>query len=105
METFTKTKDFVNNPRFSEQRLECLGKLDMSTIDAPIVEMISDFTKLPYCFTLQSCYGHFLYGSQKNTHDIKPLPVSDSITKIEYRIAYIALCIENSNQAEHCFKI
>lgn len=96
METFTELRDLVDNPHYHEQRQRSLLNLDINTIDVPIAEMVSFFTKLPYCFTLQSCYGHFLHTGQKDKHDIEPLPVSNSITTIEYRIAYVAICIENS---------
>lgn len=96
METFTNLKNFVDNPYFHDQRKKYLSKLDIESIDAPIVELISGFAKLDYCFTLQSCYGHFLYNSQKNSYNIDPLPVSNSISNVEYKIAYIAICIENS---------
>ena len=39
---------------------------------------------------------HFVYNGQKESHNIEPLPESDIITQVEYRIAYIAFCIENS---------
>ena len=104
METFTELKDFVDNPRYHKQRLSYLGELDIRTIDAPIVDIISGFVKLPYCFTLQSCYGHFLHSSQKNLSNVEPLPISDSITHVEYRIAYIAFCIENSNLGRAFFQ-
>jgi len=96
METFKVIKDFVDNPHFYEQRQESLNELDLTMIDAPILEIIKGFSKLPYCFTLQSCYGHFLHHNQRDSKNIEPLPVSDNIKKVEYRIAYIALCIENS---------
>jgi len=100
LETFTDLKDFVDNPYFHDQRKKCLSKLDIESIDTPIVELISGLAKLDYCFTLQSCYGHFLHNSQKNPHNIEPIPVSSSIPNVEYKIAYIALCIENSEQGK-----
>ncbi|MCP3875996.1 MAG: hypothetical protein GY699_22960, partial [Desulfobacteraceae bacterium] len=42
------------------------------------------------------CYGHFVYSGQKNSHNIDPLPVTDTIARVTYRIAYVAFCIENS---------
>ena len=104
METFTDLKDFVDNPYFHDQRKKCLSKLDIESIDTPIVELISGLAKLDYCFTLQSCYGHFLHNSQKNPYNIEPLPVSNSISNVEYKIAYIALCIENSKQGKFIFQ-
>ena len=103
METFTDLKDFVDNPYFHDQRKKWLSKLDIGSIDTPIVELISGFAKLDYCFTLQSCYGHFLHNSQKNPYNIEPLPLSNCISNVEYKIAYIALCIENSKQGRTLF--
>jgi len=65
-------------------------------IDAHIIELIHAFNRLSYCFTLQCCYGHFLYEGQKDDHNLDPLPITDTIAEVEYRIAYICLCIENS---------
>ena len=96
LETFTEVKDFVDNQHYHKQRQEFLSRLGIDTIDGPMVEIISDLNKLPHCFTLQSCYGHFLHDNQKDPKNIEPLPVTDSITSVEYRMAYIALCIENS---------
>ena len=103
METFTNLKDFVDNPYFHNQKKKYLSKLDIESIDAPLVDLISSFTKLGYCFTLQSCYGHFLHNSQKNPYNIEPLPLSNDISNVEYKIAYIALCIENSKQGRTLF--
>ena len=96
METFTAPKELVENPDFREQRLKSLSGLSDDLIDAPLIGIITRMNKRPYCFTLQSCYGHFLYPGQKNPDNLDPLPATKSIDKVEYRIAYIALCIENS---------
>ena len=58
---------------------------------------------MPYCFTLQSCYGHFLYPGQTDIHNIDPLPVDEDIEVVEYRIAYVALCIEDSEPGRELF--
>jgi|UPI0004900569 hypothetical protein len=55
------------------------------------------FNRLPYCFTLQSCYGHFLYENQKDPYNVDPLPATDLIVTVEYRIAYVAFCVENND--------
>jgi hypothetical protein len=66
-------------------------------IDRPIVDIIRSFTLLPQCFTLQSCYGHFLWDPGQSEHNLDRLP--PHITgDIEYRIAYLALCVENSQR-------
>jgi hypothetical protein len=103
METFTEAKDFADNPHYHQQRQESLRGLDMNTIDAPIIEIIDGFAKLSCCFTLQSCYGHFLHESQKDPKNIAPLPISAHISRVEYRIAYIALCIQNSDPGRELF--
>ena len=96
METYTELKELVENLHYQEQKQKSLCDLTNDMIDTPIVEIIKGFNKLPYCFTLQSCHGHFVYDRQKDPHNLEPLPIEDSIAKVEYRIAYIALCIENS---------
>ena len=63
-----------------------------------IEDIIRDVNLLPYCYTLQSCYGHFLYQGQSNPHSLTPLPVTNDITEVDYRIAYIAMVIENSEE-------
>ena len=73
-------------------------------LDVPIIDLINGFNKLPYCFTLQSCYGHFVYNGQKDFHNLEPLPAKDTIAKVEYRIAYIAFCIENSASGRGLFE-
>ena len=96
METYTEPKKLVENPHYQAQKRKNLGILSDSMIDEPIIEIVNGFNKLPYCFTLQSCYGHFVYSGQKNSHNLEPLPVTDTIARVEYRIAYIAFCIDNS---------
>ena len=104
METFTAVKDFVHNPNYYEQRQKALRSLNIDTIDQPIVELISSFTKLTYCFTLQSCYGHFVDDIQTDAKNTEPLPVPGVVAWVEYRIAYIALCIQNSALGRELFK-
>lgn len=96
METFTKPRELVENPHYREQRRTCLINLNVDTLDTPLTELIQVFNQLPYCFTLQSCYGHFLYAGQNDPHNIEPLPATEIITGVEYRIAYRAYCVENS---------
>ncbi|MFC1824364.1 hypothetical protein ACFL9T_16770 [Thermodesulfobacteriota bacterium] len=104
METFTKLKPFVDNPHYDHQRRRCLETLDLKTLDPPILKIVRGFLNLPYCFTLQSCFGHFLFNRQQDPMNIEPLPASDSITTVEYKIAYIALCIENCNPGKDFFQ-
>ncbi|MGD8553950.1 MAG: hypothetical protein PVJ32_00805 [Anaerolineales bacterium] len=104
METFTEARDFVDNPLFAEQRTQSLQSLDLSAIDAPIRDIVADFAKLSYCYTLQICLGHFVYPGQNDPQNLDPLPISSGIKEVEYRIAYLALCIEDSKQGRSLFQ-
>jgi len=95
LETFTTPKEFVENPRYPQDRQEILEALDLRVIDQPIVELIEGFALLPQCFTLQSCYGHFLYAPGQDTHNLERLPPRYD-GQVKYRIAYVAFCLENS---------
>ncbi len=97
METFTEPKELLENPRYQDQRKKSLTGLSDDMIDVPIIGLINAFNKLPYCFTMQSCYGHFIYNGQNDSHNLAPLPITDTIARVKYRIAYICFCIENSD--------
>jgi len=104
METFTNSKVFVNNPDFRLKRIKSINHLNYNAIDEPIQDIIRDISKLTYCFTLQSCYGHFVYEDQRNQHNIVPLPTSPISGEIEYRIAYLAFCLENNEEGKDFLK-
>ena len=104
METFTELKPFVNNPQFSHQRQHCLSKLDFNAIDEPILGLIRNLVRFDFCFTLQSCYGHFVYEKQNDRYNTLPLPTFPISGGIEYRIAYIALCLENNENGKAFLK-
>lgn len=97
METYAEPKDLVDDPGFLDQRRDSVAQLAGVSIDRPIAENIGLFNRLPSCFTLQSCYGHFLHENQKDRYNVDPLPVTDLIVTVEYRIAYVAFCVENNN--------
>ncbi|MCP3873161.1 MAG: hypothetical protein GY699_08420 [Desulfobacteraceae bacterium] len=103
METFAGLKEFSGNLYYQAQKQKIRIDLSDGMIDMPIIDLIKGYNKLPYCFTLQSCYGHFIYNGKKNIHNLEPLPVEGAIDKIEYRIAYIAFCIENSTLGKKLF--
>jgi hypothetical protein len=96
METFTAPRTFVKNEQYNQQRRLALENLVYAAIDTPIVDIIRGFAQLEYCFTLQCCYGHFLYPGQSDRHNLQPLPERGDIITVEYRIAYLALCIQDS---------
>ncbi len=105
METYTELKELVANPLYQEQRQKSLAGLSDDMIDDPIVDLINNFNRLPHCFTLQSCYGHFVFDGQDDPHDLEPLPVTDTISLVEYKIAYVCFCIENSSAGRGFLKI
>lgn len=96
METFTEFRPMVGDPRYQDRRRLCLNKLNIDKLDSPIAVLIDDLCEFPFCFTIQSCFGHLLYTGQEDQNNIEPLPQTDLIHDVEYRIAYIALCVENS---------
>jgi hypothetical protein len=96
METFTPPRKLAENPRFSTQKRNMLAGLSDDMIDEPIIDIVNSFNKLPCCFTVQCCYGHFVYDKQTDPHNIEPLPDTAITTPIRYGIAYICYCIEKS---------
>jgi len=96
METFIEVKEFVPNLKFDKQRSKALKKINYKHIDSPIVDIIKRLNELPYFFTLQCCYGHFLYKNQNDEHNLEPIPKSTEFEEIEYRIAYLAFCIQDT---------
>ncbi|MFC1563491.1 hypothetical protein ACFL6G_01085 [candidate division KSB1 bacterium] len=104
METFTEIKPFVNNPYYQKQRERALRSLDINKIDPPIRELIEGFNDIQYCFTMQCCFGHFVHEYQNDERNIEPISSFHNVKEIKYRIAYVALCIENSNQGKQLFQ-
>ena len=100
METFARHRSLIENSDFAQQRRAALAAFSGDGIDSPIVELIRDLNTLPFCFTLQSCHGHFVYKGQVDPYNLAPLPLSGSVGKVEYRIAYVALCIDNSEDGK-----
>ncbi|NNG00904.1 MAG: hypothetical protein HKM93_16065 [Desulfobacteraceae bacterium] len=94
METYTLPKELVENPDYGVQRRKIMAGLSDGMIDGPIIDIVNGVNRLPHCFTLQSCYGHFLYSGQNDPFNTDPLPVTGVTSRIQYKIAYIALCIE-----------
>lgn len=97
METFTEFRPMIVDPCYQDRRRQCLNELNIDELDAPIAGLIDDLCDFPFCFTIQSCFGHFLYPGQEKPNNIGPLPRTVLLHDVEYRIAYIAFCIENSS--------
>jgi hypothetical protein len=94
METFTEPRKMVANARYADERRAALDALDMAAIDEPIVDIVEAFARLPHCYTLQCCYGHFLPVPGQDDHSLAPIPEGHT-GSVRYRIAYVAFCIEN----------
>ena len=97
METFTGAREMVRNPRYAQDRRDLLATLDLSAIDAPIVDLVTGFAALPHCFTLQCCFGHFVCGPDQDAHNLDPI-AADCCEPVTYRIAYFAWCLEGSRR-------
>jgi len=98
METYTELKPLAANPRFAKQREKALKGLDFSQIDKPILDIVKQLAEIPYLFSLQSCYGHFLHEKQKDPNNLERLTSDSAGKEIDYRIAYFAFCLENNEQ-------
>jgi hypothetical protein len=95
VQTFAKPKELLENPHYKDQKQKSLTGLSDATIDAPILELINSINQASYCFTIQSCYGHFIYQGRSDPYNVEPLPVTDSQDNLKYKIAYVCLCIED----------
>jgi len=105
METFIELKKLTQDPDYTDRRKKYLNSLDLNVIDKPIRKIIECFGNLESCFTLQSCFGHFVHGEENDIHNIKPLPNREIPGSIEYRIAYIALSIQNNEKGQEIVRM
>lgn len=105
METFVKAKELVPNPDFNKKRIKTLKEINYNEIDYPIIGLIKNISKLEYCFSLQSCYGHFIFQGQNNIRSVEELPINKNINQIDYRIAYLAFCIQESKEGKNLLSI
>ncbi len=103
METYTKAKPLVDNHNYDADRKKALGQarseISKGSVDVPILDILERFADLPYCYTLQSCYGHFMAEfdvDDTNTKSVAEVRGSGNV--VHYRIAYIAFCIQNSDR-------
>jgi hypothetical protein len=98
METFEPPRSILANSRFAEQKRAAVRDMVQADIDAPIVDLIRSFNHLPHCFTLQSCFGHFTWLPDQDTHNVEPLPAGDLDVPVRYRIAYLAFCLDDGTE-------
>ena len=97
MQTFGPARELVEDPDFARARAEVVGRLVLTDIDGPIRDLIADIARLPHCFTLQSCHGHFVCRAGDEADHADPIPI-DHRGRVRYRIAYVALCLEASER-------
>lgn len=95
METFEQPREFVEHASYARDREKVMGAFDSASIDTPILDVVQGFAELPHCFTLQSCFGHFVWDGQPDSHSLEVVPARD-VGSVTYSIAYLALCIEQS---------
>jgi hypothetical protein len=91
----------VDNPEYGKNRSVALVILQnlvaTGKIDPPIVELIELFSRVPHCYTIQSCYGHFVHDREPEEHTTARLgPYRGLVHTVQYRIAYIAFVLEKS---------
>jgi tRNA(Phe) wybutosine-synthesizing methylase Tyw3 len=86
LETFTELKALVENPHFHDQRQKCLAGLNDGMIDKPIIDLINSLNKLPHIYTLQCCYGHFIYSGQNDPNNLNPLLITDRNLKSAHKV-------------------
>lgn len=93
METFAEARAFVKHESYARDRQGIMEAFDPRSIDPPILDLILAFARLPHCFTLQSCFGHFVSADEPDPTNLAPLAAGGA-GPVRYRIAYAAFCIE-----------
>ena len=97
MQAFTEPRAPVPNETFATQRARVLAELDLEGLDCPLRDLVARLAEVPCCFPVESCCGHFviLQGDERRIFDRLP-PLTDDITSVLYRVAYLALCVDDS---------
>lgn len=101
MQTYCPEKPMVANPDFGKQRTAALASLRKAPLDEPVKKFIHDLANLEFCFTLQSCWGHFVSGSQPDPHAIRTISADSLEGKYHYKIAYLAFCVDNCTEGRN----
>nr|WP_321257385.1 hypothetical protein [uncultured Pseudodesulfovibrio sp.] len=97
METFIPSVPLQNTSNFTQAKAQALKNLDTIPIDMPIKDIVISINKLPYCYTIQCCWGHFVNSKQPDKNNLEVVKKNDIDEKFEYRIAYLALSLENTS--------
>lgn len=97
METYTRARPVEPNDAFEAQRAAATVGLDATDIDEPLVALVADLNRLPHCFTLQCCYGHFVGEGDQDPRSLKPPPPMGK-RSLQYRLAYVAFAISDDDR-------
>ncbi len=67
-------------------------------IDPPLVDLMTLFSRVSHCYTIQSCSGHFIHERESDEYNTARLaPYRGMVRTVLYRIAYIAFVLEKSD--------
>lgn len=87
------------NPDFADQRRAALKSFARADIDPPIREVMQAVNRLPWCFSLQCCWGHFVTAQNPDQHNLARLTPDTPDQTCHYRISYLALCLDTGPDA------
>jgi hypothetical protein len=101
VETYTGPRPLVDDPSYDDRREKALrglgAAISSGLIDEPILDVVKLFSRLPHCYTIQSCCGHFVSESRADERDLERVAdLGDTVVDLHYRIAYMAFCVQNS---------
>jgi len=102
MQTYKEVQSLEDDPGFTDKREKIVLTLDLRVIDEPIRDIVEGFLKVPYCYTIQCCFGHSVLEGD-DEHNLTPLSTRENLpedTEVLWRIPYIAFCIQNSEDGE-----
>ena len=102
MNTFTPARPFTRHPGYCSDREHAHRELEeemrKGSIDPPLLPLIRECIPIRHCYTVQCCFGHFVHDFEPETENIVPLSLyTGKIEKVRYRIAYFALCLEDTS--------
>ena len=108
METFTPPCPFVNHPEYRKDREQTIQSLSQeilkNAIDPPLLPLVRECVSIPHCYPLQCCYGHFVHRLAPDPENLVPISsITEPVEPIRYRIAYLALCIEDSRNGRSLY--
>ena len=108
METFTHAKPFTRHPGYAADRekahRELAEEMIRGSIDTPLLPLIREWIPIHHCFTVQCCFGHFVHDLEPDTENlVPPSRYKGKIETVRYRLAYVAVCIQNNSHGKEMF--